>query len=709
MFTYLEVWTDVQCAGGTRLATIDRSDLAQCGNREALAADEWLRFVMASNHDAVQYIKRGRVIRECTESATVFNEWRIADIEDGSGSGPECVVSCNSILADLGYSVYTQVDGEGNPYHSLIVGPVSPEVILDSEVTDANTLFGRTWIETGTVDDQTPVMIDGSYLSARMIIDLIRGHVASELRLVRDGITRYLINLLDEVGSTAPVVYVQTGRNLGPLERERRGNEMITIAGAIAKDDSTNQGVSFARWIITAVDTGTDKIRVQDERGSAYPGPIRFTGQLSTGTTVYVAQESVAFAAHQILSSVIIDANTSEIEVADASTFTVGKRLGFYTTNSAPGARLAMLRNPTAIADHGLFPKMIEADNCSGAINWAENPLFATWTTPANPPDGSTKFVTSGTVTGAQDATNTNDFGGTGYRLTFLTAGANAGGWRGPEVTIFDDSPYLYRAWMWIYITTTVTDPLNGSITLQPRFKVDNSSAGTPILLDDTSLGLYVLCEWELSTVSKTSQGFYIEARGATIGAGVGPDIDFTIVAWGVQPLAWQRSDTYEPMANDCWHTVNDALENFQNPTSYRVAVADLNRLDGTRFSDEALVLGGTISIKDTELGITVSQRVLSIERDLLEPLNTRIETGRPPRTAAGVVRKRALRDDQIIAKAGMAVGAALYLAGASRSGSTAVDDDATDSDGLKKLFGREVQQAFAPKLGGQFTGITSM
>lgn len=651
-FVRLSVWDDLECNGGEPLAIVPDRFIVRDEDTEAVDEPDTGILEVANEWPHLSYLTVGAVLRrEFTDSADT-KERRIADIEDGSGpEGPTTIVTLNPLRAELNRAEFTRVDSEGVPYHDYSAEQITPEDFVDDVLLPALDDAGVN-ISKGTITPSTPVDLtfedaNGSAMIQALVEKIIApGIDTAEVDVRRNGGTDLKLDIVSAVASSAPVVDIRTKRNLLRSRRRRLGSQTVTQTRPKGKADGTHSGIGYAFWEITDRNTTDDWIEVADLRGGSYPGPIRFNDQYNG---LYVAQLGVSFFSAAVVDSV---AATQRIYVADASLFTVGKFVEFRTASGATAERISRLDNPAAQATYkGIYFQVFPVEQISGAINWATNPIFATWTTPSSPPDGSTKYTTLNTVTGAQDSTNTKDFGGTGYKLTTSAVGNHAGGWRSPEVQVYDDSPFAYRIWVWLYVTT---QPVAGAVTIRPIFAVDNSDAsgGNSIQFpgvpgQEATNGAYYLAEFEITTTSKTSQGLKMEVGIQSTGNAT----DITVVAWGIQPLAWERSDTYSPSACDLVHAGNDYLELNELPIAYDFEVADLEamQVDSFAINYDKLVKGGTLRVYDQDLAVTTSQRLMAVTRDYKNPGRTRIRTGTREKTMADLLRARSSRPSAIV------------------------------------------------------------
>lgn len=189
------------------------------------------------------------------------------------------------------------------------------------------------------------------------------------------------------------------------------------------------------------------------------------------------------------------------------------------------------------------------------------------------------------------------------------------------------DTARAWRVWVWVEVTTM---PVGASCTVD-LFRADTFAAIAgvdAVTLDDTDAGTTVVVEFVAPDISAAT-------AGVVIGLSFVNTFDVTVGPWGCAPAAWERFDTATPHACDLWHSVNDFLASSALPVAYRVTLADLEALDGDRFAADALTLGGTIQITDTDLNVTTTQRIVELTRDYLRPLATQLQLGERGTTLA--------------------------------------------------------------------------
>jgi hypothetical protein len=618
-FTGVEIWTDVQCASGTRRAFFARSDLVAAQETFSVFNPERAVFGVRRDDERVTEIVRGRVARFCTTDATDYTEWRIADLEDGGTGRPAVlVISCDAIAADLSRALYRTASAIGAPSYTYTIDGQTPTAILTSGVVrTALDTASLTWLVVGTVNPTNVVSFTGEYGTARQILTTLSGsaYAPGETRVRRNGSTDYKIDLIDRIGSATATLRLRTGRNLLALDRRRFGADAYTRVTVRGPNDGTHRGIRYAFWEVTAVNTaGQDYIELTDPRGGTYPGPARFADQFNG---FYAAEIGVAYTDEAITDTIVVSATTTRLEMADASTFTVGDFVEFRTAAGAAAAGLDRLDNIPAQTTYGIHERLLDVDGGSGAVSYVPNGDMSTWTTDTSPPDGWTKVLTQPTTRNAV----TTRFGGYSYKIA---DGTGAGtGCRTPAIKVFDDAGYSWRLWVWVYIENdnsvlvrvlrADTFALIGALT-----ETLNGGGG--------DYGHWFLVDFETTDVGAAGGGCVIEVKSNGV-------TTFYVDAAGCQPSTWTRRDVYgplgdDPCANDLWHTGNDNLELAEAPSVFECSVLDLEALDGTEFSDDVIELGDTIEATDTRLDLTDEQRILQFTRYHLGTRPTQLVLG---------------------------------------------------------------------------------
>lgn len=376
VFQSVEIFTDVACNSGTRVQTFPLDALVTAQATFSLTGEEQFVFAVYRDDERASAIVRGLVARVVTDDTSVFDEWRIADLVDG-GTGEDAIltVTCNAISVDLTRALYRTFDAVGVPVHDYALADATATDVLDGPVRDALDTAELDWIVTGTVDPTNTFDINGEWETARQIVDKIPdpARVDAEFRLRRNGTTDYQMDILSAVGSSLPTLRVNTGRNLRKLRRQRLFADSATQVVPRGQEDSTERTPAFAFWEITAVSANA-YIEVIDPRGGSYPGPARFADQFNSK---YAAVLDPTYAEEQIVDTIVQSATTTRLTMASTTGFTVGGYIEFREGTGSTSGRTCMLDHPAAqVLNGGIFTRILELGNLTGAINYAKNAVI---------------------------------------------------------------------------------------------------------------------------------------------------------------------------------------------------------------------------------------------------------------------------------------------------------------------------------------------
>ena len=120
-FQSIEIFSDLACNGGVRVASLDRGKLANAVLTQSLTGNESLAFTTSRIFiDAAELI-HGRVARCVWSDSSLDTEWRISDLVDQSGIGDQgqLAVSCSAILLDLARAPFVAWTAVGEPYFDI--------------------------------------------------------------------------------------------------------------------------------------------------------------------------------------------------------------------------------------------------------------------------------------------------------------------------------------------------------------------------------------------------------------------------------------------------------------------------------------------------------------------------------------------------------------------------------------------------------------
>jgi hypothetical protein len=415
-FTRLEVWSDVACNSGTRLAAYPLGTLLSCQATFSLDGNEQLTFSVPARRIIASFeevrlteddgtritedsgtrvtelvtlqgieLTRGLVVRVCTASATAFDEWRIRDVEQDAQAGITSVV-CDSMGLDLARAVYTAYDSTGAPVSEFSAVEIDAEGLVDGPIRDALDDAGLAYIVKGTIQPTGTFNADADWASARTLALQAVERGGGELQVRRNGTTDYRIDMLEEIGSTAPIVYARTKRNLLTTQRRTIGALGGTRVTARGRDDSTSRTMAYAYWEVMSLVTGLAGSRtgvvIRDPRGTGFPPPYGTGADRCDGW--YLSRLVPTYAGAEILASSAVSSTETRLDLLATDVATLGVTVGDYVelrlVNAVNGARPAALGDPTlAAAQSGIYDRIYDRTSLSGAVNYALNPFALDW------------------------------------------------------------------------------------------------------------------------------------------------------------------------------------------------------------------------------------------------------------------------------------------------------------------------------------------
>lgn len=619
-FTRLEVFTDVVCNGGVRVAALGPSMLVSATLKTSLSGVESLSFVTSRTFTQAAEIVHGRVVRVCCVNPLDDTEWRISDdtAQSGVGDQSQLTVECQSIAMDLARAPFIEWGSNGEPALAITGLQLTATEWLTAYVLPACVEASLCPITVGTVSFTNLFDLEGEFVTALQIVRAIcePGRAPGEFTLRRNGNTDYQIDILatGATGASANVVRVQTAKNLLSNVRTRRLNLMATKVIPRGSADGITRTMARAAWRVKTVVSGTIA-ELEDPAGGA--GPIAFDDQLNG---LYVAPRTTTFGSQVVTASV---AATQRITITSTAGWVAGTTIvEFRSTSGASGRRLAALSHPTralapSAGGYGKITRFLDVPGTIADANLVPNPRARTWTVPASPPDGWAAGGTGSTI--AQESTITHFYTDT-LKLS-MTVGAfpTLGYITGPVVKPFTTAGLLHAGHVWVY----------PSVDVKLTFLVFDVAApatwyGSVIsVIPGGAWSLMSMTALDLSAAG--ASGVQLEIRLPDITA------DVYVAAWSLSEGAADIADVEYSGGTVLWQRANVALAAVSSPVAgYAVQLADLARLDGSAWADEPLTLGGNIEVNDTDLADTTTQRVVELSVNLLNPLQSTVQLSNP-------------------------------------------------------------------------------
>jgi hypothetical protein len=682
---------------GTRLGAWNLGQIAAAQVSYALEGVESLLVAVPLSVGTTQMVDSAarQVIRICGTDPTEIEEWRIAETEVDSDSGL-MVIRCDSLLLELARTVYMATDGTGQPQPEFTAIEIDAEGIWDGPITDALTAVGLTQFAKGTIEPTATFGIDLSWATPLEFLRAVQARTGAEMQVRNDPTLDpfYRVDILDRggIGRLPPPVIARTTRNL--LSNERRieyaegGNRVIPRG----QDDSTSRGIGYAYWEVIRILSG-NIMDIRDPRGAGFPSP--FLG--NSATELFVCKVSPTYISEEVLASFSGNPGETQLLVNDTSAFTAGDLVEFRLVDAVDGQRVFWQRDEYPLVS--VFDAILDRPTASGVVNYAPNPFVRDYTgtvdatglggissdefnpvvtfDSANPitsvsvgdilvrDSDSTVVGTVLSVDNSTEVTLTSNAAITDipypYRVrkpapagavigtavaTFLSQqvdsdvpGVMSKAWQIESATqsptiatpamplsVSADTPW--NIWCWLRVDA-VPSSTQFQIRLVDAVTLTQIGSNVVLLEDTTVPGSLIRVLFQSPDISAATNGVRVSVVGTQ------PGSDYTIGPWGAQPAGWAITDVEQPRACDLWHEGTLWLQNRKTPTSYKIGLADLAALDGTRFPDDVLTLGGSIVVDDRELGIVSTQRVVAFTRNLLTPGDVQVTLGSRDRTLA--------------------------------------------------------------------------
>lgn len=608
----LEVWSDAQAAGGTRLAVIQA--WVSATDKITLAGIETAQFQLLRSLDKWSYITERRVIRTVFRSGG-WKEWRIVGIKQGrTAEGLTGSVQCEGIRYDLGQGLVTRTEANGdvNPYFELY--GLHPLNHASRAIESAPSHFRLGYVSTGA--QNIDVVYDwDTPLSA---LSEIATQSGLELDVVQ-GSTKYTVQMVDAIASTIPHIYLRHAMNL--IGTERDADVRQTMATRVYPKGGGDQGdrisISDASWVVSSVSSKTVYLSTVD--GS----PIRFGSQLNG---LYARPISGSPSASTLRAVVTSRSTDQAIVLAGASHgITAGDRVLFRVGTSE--AALVYLQDPAAVATYGTVVKVLDRPDIPPIDNLVANPFL----------EGAMSFgapsgwgVVGSVITSANTNTLHRRYGTQSVRV--IASSSNAGLQTDP-ITIFpsSDSPFFTGQITLLVKSGTVKLELIDESSTQDGIYPPEGSEPAFTSVRDTWVENLAIAGIDLWQVNSTSVRLRVTAL-STIGAEWYMDAaQLTQTAGGADAFYGKRA------SNSLWIAGNEYLYDYAAPSvSFAVNVADLAR----EYPDEVpegIEVGGVVNIIDDDLGLNFRTRVIERMRDLSQPGVTSIVLSNRPEDMSGL------------------------------------------------------------------------
>ena len=594
----LEIWTAYECDSGTREAVLARDECPTLMGTERITREDALTLLLPKSSAAADSFALGRVIRLVYDDAS-FDEWRIHELVDQSGiEGGRYRVTCRSVLYELRDLALIATTASG-----VLTTSVTYAGKTASEIVTGLLTYLPGWWAVGTI---TPTLAISVSVTAdatplRVLRELVRelnaGGAACELDVRRNGTTGYLIDIVTAIGASAETPDIRTSKNILTSDRTRSRETMANRVYPRGADDAS---IEYAYWRVISVSGNDIEIRQAETDAAA----INFDDQLNG---LYLENDAGTRVA--ISASV---AATSIVTVSSSAGFAVGEWCRLVADGAGTG--ISYLSYPGAVSTK---VSIVEGAG-DGTTNLCDNPYMSRW--PGSTSAAPTGWASSGGGTYTQNTTAAYIQRGTYSCRCQFSAGSQF--LRTNTQTILTGRGTTYSAKVALYrVSGTLMQVAfynQAGVVLGAAVSVPATVGWHELTVTGVAIGaatgLYV------AVVSTGVAECYVDSAQITVGAAQAP---WTL---GSAPASLYRLG------------LGYLADNAFDPTQYTLTVADLNRLSPIEWPYDALVLGASVRITDTELGITTTSRITEITRDYRNPAKTTLVLERTTRTLTTVL-----------------------------------------------------------------------
>ena len=584
----LEVWSELEGAGGERLAVI--YDFSRCQVYRSLEDQHYIHVELPRDRDYWAYVDQGRVLRTVYEDFT-YEEWRKDLVEDerAEDAGLRAVIRARHPRFDLGNGRvgFTNVDGSRSLDFTL--SQQTPDVHVDVILASAKRIFAA-----GTIEPTDPV--DLAYHWSTPLAALLDLAGATEMEVdVQRACQQYLVSLVEQIGSAADVVHLRYRRNTRSLRRTLDWTRLATRVWPKGADvDGLAFSIADALWEITAIDTAENRVTLADD-------PFAFTGQMDG---YWVRRYGDA-----VLIRVVTTEVPNEMILETVEDLSVGDFVQFR--DPCTMGDVLYLENPAAKALWGLWdpPDAVERTDLPPVDNFGPNPFFTVWDTGLP--------VSWGAVGAAVISQNTESlYTQKGGSSAHVVAAADG---EGIESGWFSVVPTERRPYFTLQESIFV---VAGAVRLELDADLDGAG-GDVVTFPDASETAYTtkrniwvedvaLAGIDLYSIGAKRVRIRVVAQGASGAEWYQDAVQLTQTAGGVD--AW-----YDRFAsNELWHAGNLHLAGYSNPlATYDHRPVDRFRTDPAAFPFDKFVLGGNAIVHDADLGVDVLTRLIEIQQEL--------------------------------------------------------------------------------------------
>lgn len=661
----LEFWTDVEPAGGQRLAVIGQWLAAS--ERVTLDGEDQFTLTLLRDNPALVTLPMiapppsgqvpgtelngfpPRVLRAVHGDGTIIERRIESFTETNEGGDTRVTLSAQGMLHELSYTgLCFRTRGDGSRAFNFQASSLTMDRHFANYILPALQEAGQPWWALGTLEYAPEVTIvydkDSPLAAFRKLISAAIG--ALELRVRYDAAGhRYLIDLVQQVGSGAATVRLRAGRELSRLGITRSAQDVVTRVYGFGGYDEELGAATLGQNAFAVTGVRSDGIytwlTLTDPAGG--PGPIALDRQFSGGRLEFLKGSLDSYASFDIVDSL---AGSQEVKVTtptDGSLVPPPSAAKLYRLRTSATSDLAYVErplNPPLVRQPlGNRVGYVERPEALGVLNIMWNPMlrllghlpqyvysFAPgWE--ALPTNTSYIIDTYPPYTKTAGRAVRATFSGIDGAILVLS---NAGIAEGP-VSYWADCLCLrdyVQVELWIYFASAIVLPDGTSFTGWLSYPKDwakmHPGTSAPDTWFATKKNVYQRLGIENchdATRYPVNQArVYIKPR---TGASTVVNID------AVQVTATQtwREIVEGTGANLLLQDANARLALYSDmDVQVNMQALDLAASEDPSFATTEFTLGGPIIMADEALGVQVLTRTMGWDRDHLAPENLRVQ-----------------------------------------------------------------------------------
>jgi hypothetical protein len=331
------------------------------GNRESLM------FAVPATADMRALMTARRVIK-LTPPGEYASEWLVSRVVEilAPGNAPALAVECDPIWAIMGdVGIIEQVFEGGQSFANLGGINGTAANYLATYVIPALQRRNVSWIELGQVDPTLQFDLSWDSQTPLQVLNTVTSITGAEWELERDeAYSRYLINVVDRIGSSAPVVRVREGLDVLQVDTQRTREKLYTAIrpqGDLETGGEERANIGLATWRVANV--ASDVVTLEAHGGGI--GPVLEDGQ---HVGLYLEADDATW--WEIVDSTAPD--LLELESGGGASFAVGDDV--MITADDQGTLLTELQSPSGIAAFGYVQGTVPRGE-KGYRNWVRNPF----------------------------------------------------------------------------------------------------------------------------------------------------------------------------------------------------------------------------------------------------------------------------------------------------------------------------------------------